>query len=279
MSSPAPMVNVESIDQIVRPINNGSLTARLVWVDPAPSATNVIRCTVSDHRRSIRITLWAYDLDTKKFLSERMLKIFLWTGFNARANKEAHFQREHVYGLSMNADDKFNQKFVGRFQVVEGCMAPFLDIIVPQPQLMTQTPLPSPMRSPEQACTPMSMTTMSPLRGKNRETALWSSGQSPSRNPQSGWPGCTFAAKGPMHVGAGGRRQSAGACPPVEYGRATRASAHTDFGPHLGLRPTLQGFGLRCPGFGPKTFNFQLFNFSTSSTFTRGLFGGIYINE
>ena len=143
MSTAPPVVNIQNIDDIVRSTNNVCLDARLVWVDPAPTSNNAIRCTLSDHSRSIRLTLWGFDADIKKFLQQRMLAIFHWEGMNARANKETYLQREHMFGLSLNQDDKFNQKFVGRFHVIEGCTAPFLDVIVPQPHLMSHTPLPA----------------------------------------------------------------------------------------------------------------------------------------
>ena len=149
MSRAPPVVIIHNIDGIVRSVNNGDLTARLVWVDPAVTPNNYIKCTISDQTRSIRLTLWGYDLETKKFLSNNMLKIFCWSGLTARLTKnDPTLQREHLFTLSLNEnDDKFKMGFVGRFQIVEGCTIPFLDIAVPRPELMSQTPLPTPTAS------------------------------------------------------------------------------------------------------------------------------------
>ena len=137
MSRAHPVVFIQRIDEIVRSLSNADLTARLVWVDPADSRDNIIRCIISDATRSIRLTLWEFDLEVKKFLSENMLKIFCWSGLTARLNKDMYFQREHLFGLSLNQSDAstFQLGFVGRFQVIEGSTLPFLDIIVPRPEL------------------------------------------------------------------------------------------------------------------------------------------------
>ena len=157
MSRAPPVVIIHNIDGIVRSVNNGDLTARLVWVDPAANRDNFIKCTLSDQTRSIRLMMWGYDLETKKFLTENMMKIFCWTGLTARLTKnDPSLQREHLFSLSLNEnDDKFKMGFVGRFQIVEGCTIPFLDIVMPRPELMSQTPLISPSRSQDMKSTTM----------------------------------------------------------------------------------------------------------------------------
>ena len=175
MSRAHPVVFIQRIDEIVRSLSNADLTARLVWVDPADSRDNIIRCTISDATRSIRLTLWGFDLEVKKFLSDNMMKIFCWSGLTARLNKgDVFLQREHLFGLSLNQSDaKFQLGFVGRFQIVEGCTLPFLDIIVPRPELMSQTPLPSPSRSQDMLIPDTTTQTVVPKRDRVDEAPAW----------------------------------------------------------------------------------------------------------
>ena len=170
MSRAPPVVIIHNIDGIVRSVNNGDLTARLVWVDPAANRDNFIKCTLSDQTRSIRLMMWGYDLETKKFLTENMMKIFCWTGLTARLTKnDPSLQREHLFSLSLNEnDDKFKMGFVGRFQIVEGCTIPFLDIVMPRPELMSQTPLLSPSRSQDMKSTTMPVS----VEKRGREDAI-----------------------------------------------------------------------------------------------------------
>ena len=171
MSRAYPVVILQNIDDIVKSTNNGEITARLVWVDPALSRDNTIRCTLSDATRSIRLAMWGYDTDVKAFLLENMMQIFCWTGMTVRIHKDSTYQREHKYGLSMNQnDEKYKLGFVGRFQIVDSCTLPFMDIVMPRPELMSETPLPIPARS--MSMTPSTSMT-EPKRERDDETPGW----------------------------------------------------------------------------------------------------------
>ena len=157
--SSTPVTMVQNIDDIIKPLNNVTLVARLIWVDPSPSSgagtsSYAIRLTLSDHSRSIRLVLWGHDEKVKAFLTDNMMKIFSWEGLTARAPKEKYLSREHAFSLSLNADDKWGMKFVGRFHMLDGCQAPFLTVSVPMPLLMAPSPFVPSMFAPRSSSTP-----------------------------------------------------------------------------------------------------------------------------
>ena len=152
MSAPASVTM--TIDDITKAVNNITVRAKLIWVDPAPctSSTHIIRATISDHSRSIRLTLWGFDDGMKEFLTAHMMQIFSFEGLTARAHPERYLMREHNFSLSLNATDRAGLRFVGRCSILNDPVLNqrFLDIVVPQPLLMGQTPLPATHLPPSQ---------------------------------------------------------------------------------------------------------------------------------
>lgn len=131
-------VIINNLEEINRSLNNVTMTVRLVWVDPAPSTSreHAIRCVCSDRTRSIRLVLWGFDDETKNLLLSSLMCVIKWEGLTLRQHREPYLQREHAFGAACNREDKFNLRFVGRFQVVQQRgQGPFLDVVVPRPSL------------------------------------------------------------------------------------------------------------------------------------------------
>lgn len=182
---------VETLESVNRALNNVTITLRLVWVDPAPSTTrdHCIRVVGSDRTRSMRLTMWSFDDETKDLLMRSIFHMVKWEGLVIRQQKEPYLQREHLFGASCNREDKFNLRFVGRFTVVSGRgEGDFLDVIVPRPVIAAPFCAPStsgacaPSTPPRTSLTP---TTAPPTPKRVRE---W---QCPEPGCKvSAWPYC-----------------------------------------------------------------------------------------
>jgi len=89
---------VNAIEDINRSMNNVTLLMRLVWVDPAASTSrdHAIRTVGTDRSRSIRLTLWGFNDDTKDLLMSKLFHVIRWEGISVRQQREVFLENTEI---------------------------------------------------------------------------------------------------------------------------------------------------------------------------------------